>query len=612
MLKFGSRTHPLERTVGAHSHPWIWLFKSTRRYRGTQIGAALCMVTGGLTSIMDPLVLKHIVDRSLSGAHWTSINTSLLILIGLYLTRLTLQYYGGILAASTLQRFLVAHRTRCMSNVLRQQPSYFDIHPVGELVRCVDRDIEQAGSLASELAPMLFRIVVLTVGSIAILITIDLQLATLVLASLLIFFTVRYRFRSGLDASAERTRVIAGQQSSFSTEILTGALQIQLLAKERAFNRRYTQLVTEGARTMMQQKHVELFYHIATLGLLALVTVAVIGLGAWKVYSRELTIGGYVAFYSYMTRLFEPVGAAIEIYTRMRVATASIRRIRNIEESKPPAALNTSSKPLQSTPDLRRSAVMCRNVTFGYPGADNPTIRDLSLDIARGDKVAVLGASGSGKSTLAKLLVRVYDPQSGTIAIDGQALADLPPKYVRNCVTLVPQSPFVFRGAISENVTLGNESTLERLELLARVTCFDEVLAKLPERWSHVLGAMGEGLSGGERQRLVLLRALLQDRPVLILDEATSAMDPDLESEVLRRLKDYAREKTVLIISHRRSAALWADRFIVIEEGRAMIQREPARNDPLRALATGLDPKYTYVPATTVGVVVNSMQGRIS
>jgi ABC-type multidrug transport system fused ATPase/permease subunit len=254
------------------------------------------------------------------------------------------------------------------------------------------------------------------------------------------------------------------------------------------------------------------------------------------------------------------------MYSRLNRVRASVHRLMDIEQVPDALPENPAARPLSAPPRV----LSCDNVSFGYEPVIE-TLRGIGLTFHAGERVALVGASGGGKSSLLKLIPRLYDPTGGCIALDGCDIRSLPLRDLRRTISVVPQDPMLFCGTIRENVRLGSlEATADELTQAAEIAGLTDVIQKLPAGWDTMLGPMGAGLSGGEKQRLAIARALVQRRPILVLDEATSALDAASEDRLLARLEPWCAGRTVIVVSHRPAVARWADRIVVLSDGKVI------------------------------------------
>jgi ABC-type multidrug transport system fused ATPase/permease subunit len=551
---------------------WRWIHKKLAPFISLQVICTAYLLGASVLGLADPLVIRWIIDRGLRQTQWTPILLALALLLGLFAIRSVLLFIGNMMSASILLRWTFNIRLDLFDKLQSLDAHFYSSHPVGDLVLRMEQDVDLIGAVSVDLFPSLIRISLTTIILLAVMIYMDWRLTCLVVPFVPLFVLLRSHFRSALERASDIARRSIGERCNLLNEWLAGVLQIQLLDAGMGFKRRYGRGSVEAIRTMLGQRRVEMSYTVTTQAILALVTASVLAAGSLEVLRGMLTIGGYVAFYSYLIRLFDPLSAAIETYARVKRANGSIRHIRELEAACP--LVSEIANPEGLVFPIPHE-IECIKMQFAYP-QQTDTLHSVDLRIKRGEKAALIGRSGSGKSTISRLLIRMYDPTAGKVLLDGRDISRLSIEDIRSCISLVPQSPILFSGSIRENVLLGKPTaTMEELIELSHLTCFDSVVAKFPDQWEHRLGPGGSGLSDGEKQRLALLRALLQQKPILIFDEATSALDPAIEAELLTRMEAYSRDKIVLMITHRLSAACWSNKIIVLHNGGVAYECSP-------------------------------------
>jgi ABC-type multidrug transport system fused ATPase/permease subunit len=312
------------------------------------------------------------------------------------------------------------------------------------------------------------------------------------------------------------------------------------------------------------QRATEMSFGAASISVIVLGIGLILGYGGYEVTRSTLTVGGLVAFYGYVFRLFAPVSIAIDLQSRLQRVGASIRRILEITNGDPQIAQRESQTPLRC--DIKPELEF-RSVWFCY-NEDRSVLRDMSFRIEAGETVAVVGLNGSGKSTIGLLATRLYEPNAGSILVGGQDIRQVGRRSLRATLTLVPQDPVLFDETIRENLLYGNpRATGKDLETVAALTQLDRVLQTLPRGLNEPLGPLGGRLSGGEKKRLALARTLLQQPRILIVDEITSALDGPAAAGLLEGLELFRQARTLVVISHRPATILWADRILVVDEG---------------------------------------------
>jgi ATP-binding cassette, subfamily B, bacterial HlyB/CyaB len=282
------------------------------------------------------------------------------------------------------------------------------------------------------------------------------------------------------------------------------------------------------------------------------------------VFGHHLTVGGLVAFNMLSSRVISPVLQLIGLLNNYQEVLMSVEMLGNIMNQP------TENTRRGLTPNLRGDIEIDR-VTFRYPNTDRPALRDLSLRIAAGSMVGIVGRSGSGKTTLSALLQGLYTTGEGSIRIDGHDIRDIDLAFLRGQSGVVPQEPFLFRGSIKDNIRMGQPTaSFEDIVNAARQAGADEFIQQLPQRYDTVLEEGAVNLSGGQKQRLSIARALLRRPRIIIFDEATSALDPESEAVVVKNLAQIAKGRTTIVISHRLQTIRDADAIIVLDEGALM------------------------------------------
>ena len=288
-----------------------------------------------------------------------------------------------------------------------------------------------------------------------------------------------------------------------------------------------------------------------------------LGMAAMSVHAGSMTLGDFILVNQFMLQLFMPLGFLGFVYREIKAALANIERLFGVLEEPPSLQL----APLDKVLSVSAGRIRFANVGFAYaPG--NPVLQHLNLNIAGGETVALVGASGAGKSTVSKLLFRFYDPTEGAIEIDGTDIRSVSLDSVRRAIAVVPQDCVLFNDSLRENVRYGRpNATDDDVEQAIQAAFLREVIERLPDGLDTVVGERGLKLSGGERQRVSIARAVLKDASILVFDEATSSLDSHSEQAVMSAFRALAGRHTALVIAHRLSTVVDADRIVVIERG---------------------------------------------
>jgi ATP-binding cassette subfamily B protein/subfamily B ATP-binding cassette protein MsbA len=309
----------------------------------------------------------------------------------------------------------------------------------------------------------------------------------------------------------------------------------------------------------------ESVFGLVVESLLALGTAGLVWLGARHVMGGALTIGALTIFLSYLRDMYQPIQAISHNLAELAASRAGLDRVFHVLDQEPDIRDVPGAQPLPRA----RGEVVLEDVSFGYE--DKVVLDRVSLRIAPGERVALVGRTGAGKSTLAGLILRFFDPQRGRVTVDGHDLRQVTLRSVRQQVTLMLQEPILFHSTVAENIAFGTAgATREQIEVAARQAEADEFIRELPQGYDTMLGEDGLTLSGGQRQRLALARALLRRTPIVLLDEPTSSLDLATEDQVWRNVEALLQGRTALVIAHRLSTARRADRIVVLDGGRVV------------------------------------------
>ena len=541
-----------------------WFVRQVRPFLRAHLLSVSMIVLSSLMFLLDPLIIKWLIDRILprKDAHLLLLAASGFFLI--YVARLGFSGLGALIYSRTIQDLVFRIRLGILEQMNRLSANYHETTPVGQKLYRMEQDVDQVAELGSSLVPYALQATFNTIFVVGAMSVLDFRLTCMVLPLMPIFFVFRRYFEARLRAASDEAQQQSSLESSFLQEHLASIVQIQLLHQEQNQTRAFMERGSAKLRAINHRSLIEILFSTSYMAVIAIGTIAVLGYGGYQVFAGALTIGGLVAFYSYMARLFDPLHAAVEIYSRLNRLSTSVRRILEVIEMTPSV---TEKAAALRFPSPTRGYVEMRGVSFSYSGRQ-PVLEGFDLKLEAGIKVGLVGVSGSGKSTVAKLIARLYDVDSGAVYIDGIDIRELRLGCLRTKVCYVMQDAVLFDRTLKENVLLGNPSaTMKDLSRAIEIADLGELLHRLPEVWDSPLGPRGNALSGGERQRVALARAVLQSPSLLLLDESTSALDAPSERRVLTNLAQHFRHQTMVFISHRISSLNWVDRIVVVNRG---------------------------------------------
>jgi ATP-binding cassette subfamily B protein len=545
-----------------------WLGRQVLPLMRLNVLGLLSIVAASVLTLLTPLIMKWLIDEALAKR-----NVGLLLVgataFGVtYLSQLACSYAAYLIGFVVSQKMIFRIRVALIRRLHVRSARYYENTPVGEILYRVEQDVDRVGELGGDVLPSVIRMAIVAVMVLVTMGVLNLRLTLMVVPLLPLFYFLQRRYSSRLTAAAESAQQQMGVISSFLHEHLFGMLQLQLLNRTGTHGRKFARLLAAGAKVQTAQRLAEVRFSAASMSVIVMGSTLILGYGGYDVIRYRLTVGGLVAFYSYVIQLFDPMSVAVDLQSRLQRVGASIRRIVEVVGDEEVIARN--GQPTQRLTRESGAQLEFRKVCFSY-GPDRAVLDCLSFSVGGGEKVALVGFSGCGKSTIGHLATRVYDADAGSVLIDGVDVRDLGQRNLRSVVTVVPQEPILFDATIRENLLYGDPSATSRaLERVVSLAQLEDVIRKLPQGLEEPLGPMGRKLSGGEKRRVALARAFLQRPQILILDEVTNGLDGPTVTRMLEALDHFRQDRSVVLISHKASAISWADRIVVLDQGKVL------------------------------------------
>jgi len=511
-----------------------------------------------------PYLSRLLIDRALLGG-----NGRLLIQIigqfaALTLGSFALNVVSGLIYTRTSAEILFAMRLSLFERLQRLSPRFYASMPIGQIAARINGDIGEIQRVAAEIALAWVGNVIFLVGSVVILFRLDRVLFAVSFAILPAALWALVRYRSRLESSVSAVRDRSADVGSFLIESLLGMKVIVGFNAQRREAERFSSRNDAFIRALMAMRKLTYLSGGVPGLLLSVGSGAVFLVGGLRVIDQKISMGVLVAFIAYQMRLVWPIQALMGLYASLASARVSFRRVSEILD----APLDVEEAPTAIAMPSARGAVALETVTFAFDRG-TAVLDRVSLSVNPGERVAVVGRSGEGKSTIADLLVRQLDPHDGRVVLDGADVRTLRLNDVRRHILVVDQEPFVFNASIAENIRYARPEASEAdVQNAADAAGLASLIARLPNGLATSAGERGRALSAGERQRVAIARAFLADPAVLVLDEATGALDPATEATVAAGYENVMRGRTTIIITHRLELARRADRVVVLDRGR--------------------------------------------
>jgi ATP-binding cassette subfamily B protein/ATP-binding cassette subfamily C protein/ATP-binding cassette subfamily B multidrug efflux pump len=535
-----------------------------RRHALAYGGSALMLACIASLTVWLPRQVGHLVDLLVAGgsavdALWREV--ALLAAAGVMIYGFRVAW--RLILYATTYRMGVQLRLALFARLGEQGPSFYGGRRTGDLMALATNDvdaIELAGGeavLAAFDGTLTFILVVTTMAAF-----VDWRLALVALLPFPFLAFAFWRISVQLHLHSRQALDTFGALNDHVQESLAGVRAVRALGLESANAQRFSGLAKSAADASFEAQRWEALYEPAVGTSLSVAATASIALGGWLVWHDEITIGQLTSFGLYLGQLVWPMyatGTVLSLWERGRAAWDRLSAV--LEQ---PLAVQDEGGVATVTP----GEIGFDGVTFAYPAGNRPAIDSLTLTIEPGTTVGIVGPTGSGKSTLLALLMRQWDPQGGRVRLNGVPLTNYRLDALRAASAWVPQEPALFSTTVAENIALARPSA-SREEIIAAALAaeVDEDIRRLPEGYDTVVGERGVTLSGGQRQRIALARALLSEAPLLLLDDALSAVDSDTQHRILEHLRAGRVGRTALIVSHRLSTVADADRIFVLRHG---------------------------------------------
>lgn len=555
----------------ARLRPLLALAPYVARYKGRAILALISLTIAAITTLIVPVAVRRMIDMGFTPEGIAMINSYFSVMIAVVAVLACASASRYYLVMTIGERIVADLRRDVFAHLISLSPSFFDSARSGELVSRLTADTTQIKSAVGASVSIALRNLMLFFGAAAMMVITSPRLSGFVLLAIPIIVIPLVAFGRWVRRLSRTAQDTLADASAYASELVNAIRTVQAYTGERLARTRFAGEVEQAYQAARSSTKARAVLTLIVIFIVFASVVVILWVGSHDVLVGTISPGRLGQFILYTAFAASGLGQLSEVWGEVSAASGAAERLFEILRVRPQIAAPASPRAL---PQPARGDVGFDNVSFAYPTRPNALAVDgVSLKVGSGEKVAIVGPSGAGKSTLFHLLLRFYDPKSGTISLDGVPIRQADPAEVRARIALVPQDSVVFAASARENIRFGRpDATDVEVERAADLAHATEFLRRLPDGFDAQLGERGVTLSGGQRQRIAIARAILRDAPLLLLDEATSALDAESETLVQTALEELMRHRTTLVIAHRLATVLSCDRILVMDQGKIVEQ----------------------------------------
>ncbi len=550
--------------------PRFRLGRLLRPVRGLLLLAVTLVALDALSSLAFPNIARLAVDGGITAHSPGVLRTAILLGVGVVAASWLVIAGETLITARAGESLLYLLRVRSYAHLQRLGLDYYERELSGRIMTRMTTDVDALSTfLQTGLATAIVSLTTVLGVAVALLVT-DVELALVALAVFPVLVAGTVVFRRFSSRAYDDAREKVGIVNADMQENVSGVRVAQAFVREERSARLFGKRSAAYRRTRLRAQTYIATYFPGVAFLSDIAQVTVLGVGAARLASGDLSAGVLTAFLLYLGLFFTPVQQLSQVFDGYQQARVGLSRITDLLRT-PTTVPPEPAGEAVAVPARLRGEVELRELCFAYAGADTPALQGVSLRVAPGETIALVGATGAGKSTLVKLLARFYDAGSGAVLVDGVDVRRFRLADYRRRLGIVPQEPHLFTGDVAANIAYARpDATPAEIEAAARAVGALGLVRGLPGGFRHPVGERGQGLSAGQRQLIALARAELADPDILLFDEATAALDPATEAAVLSAGDQVTSRRTAFVVAHRLATAARADRILVLEAGRVV------------------------------------------
>lgn len=549
-----------------------WLYTFVKPQTKAIMGLMLLSVFASGMVLFQPWLTKTLIDDGLIAKDYGTLVSVALLMISVGIVSTALSGVTRYLHTRLSGRILFALRDNLYHHLQTLSPTFYGKRRIGDLLSRLDGDVAEIQRFAVDSMFSAVSSVLGLVGSVVMLLALSWKLSLLVVIMIPLEVLWLRWMRRKVEVRVRTIRERSADLSSFLVETLPAMKFIQSVGQEHRERERLSNLNENYLSDLLKLQVTEFFTQAIPGTLTSLTRASAFLIGGYWVIEGNWQLGSLIAFSTYLGMAVGPVNSLLGLYVAIQRMSVSLGRVNELRIEQPEIPFDADWKPL---PENVKGELHFHNLSFSYPGREQLILSEASASLPAGSKVALSGSSGVGKSTLIDLMQRYYDPQSGSILLDGIDIRTINPLELRKTIAVVSQDIVLFRGSLRENIRYASpQASEEQVEAAAEQAQLQSLIAELPQGIDSIIGERGQQLSGGQRQRIAIARALLQNPTILVLDEATAAVDEITEAQVIDAVDQLFAGRTRILISHRASTLAGAEQRVTLKDGKLIVGEE--------------------------------------
>ena len=550
----------------------VRLILMAKKHWKTIAFASIGIVGASLLNLITPSVVRGLTNELMifheAEPGSIEINTKLLItyavvLVGAYLLRAGCRWVALAISHVAAWSFVGELTGKVYEKLQRLSMRYYQDKQTGQLMSRMINDTRQAEVLLAHALPDLISNLIIIIGVAILIFTINPVLAAITLIPVPFVIWAGTFFSKKVAPLFKINQEVLADLNATSQDNLSGMKEIQAFGQEDREFGKMSELCGHYSWVNIRANYANAIFHPGIEFLTSMGTVIVVGIGGYLAMGGNMTVPDVIGFLMYLGIFYGPLAVLSRLFEDVQVAYAGAVRIFEVLD----AESDVKEKPGAIVLEKCDGGIEFEDVSFYY-NIEEPVLKNISFTAKPGEMIAVVGPTGVGKTTIVSLIERFYEPQSGSIKIDGTDIKDMTIESLRSQISMVLQDVFLFNGTIADNIGYSvKDATQEQIEEAAKIACADDFIMQMPDGYNTMIGERGVRLSGGQKQRLSIARAVLRNTPILILDEATSSVDMETELQIQQAIENLTGSRTVIVIAHRLSTIISADQIIVLDKG---------------------------------------------